>query len=118
MPNNGVICFDLRIIYHGGGNTGLRQTVMRTVITKSNNVVFNDYGSTVNTGHRMWMIEGNKTETRVAKLHNAVASDRGVYFVTTELNDPAAGTISVITKRVFVTGIQYIYTLPFSHILT
>ena len=107
VSNEGTVKFDLKLTFSTSGKSGCTQKVIRTTIRRGNNVlitVMEGHTPFIHTQNRHWTIEGKNVRTYVAKLHNAVASDRGEYRIVTELLDPATSSISTITKRVFVTG--------------
>ena len=110
VSNNGTLQFNLNLTFSTAGKAGLLQTVGRTIIRRTDEVILSIHSALVDTGNRQWTIEGNATTTTVT-LENVVASDRGEYTIITELTDPATDYINTITKDVFATGkegIQFI----------
>ena len=114
VSNEGIVRFDLRLTFSASGRAGQLQKFIRTTVRKEVNpllTVTQTHTLFIHTPNRHWTIEGNNTRTRVAVLHNAVASDRGQYRIISELIDPATGSISTITKQTSVTG-KELMTIP------
>jgi hypothetical protein len=109
VSNEGIVRFDLRLTFSASGRAGRIQRFIRTTIRKGVDALLTVTPTQtlfIHTPNRHWTIEGNNTRTRVAVLHNAVASDRGQYRIINELIDPATRSISTITKQTSVTALE------------
>lgn len=114
--DNGTIVFNLGLTHIETGPTGHTQTYIRSIVKKGNQAIFSLFTQSntvhfINHINRWCTVEGSSLIDKTVTLHQALASDRGTYTITTESIDPGTGTSTdVITKKIIVTG-RYILFL-------